>query len=180
MSITARKDRKYTVLPYQESWKDDFERIAKQLALIFGEVAVSIEHVGSTAVTGMSGKPTIDILVIITSVQTVDTLNDSMIELGYVALGDYVAENGRLFALEDDGERLVNVHCFENDHPHVRQLIVMRDFLCTHPDESKNYAQLKLDLYEKHPDDYVAYRAVKDPYLKDMQKRAFEWDDTRQ
>lgn len=179
MSITSRRNRKYSVLPYQESWKNDLQRIKKQLAPIFGEIAISIEHVGSTAVAGMSGKPTIDILVIVTSLQEVDYLNASMKKLGYVALGNYVDENGRLFALEENGERLVNVHCFENNHPHVRQLIVMRDFLQTHLDESEKYAQLKMDLYEKYPNDYVAYRTVKDPYLKEMQKRAFEWDDAR-
>lgn len=180
MQTSSRKDRKYTVLPYQPNWSSDFQAIKEQLASVFGDQALDIMHVGSTAIEGMSGKPTIDVLVIVNDIASVDGLNKAMTTLGYEALGGYVTPKGRLFAKEEDHERLVNVHCFERGHPNAHEMMIMRDFLLTHPDEVKAYADLKLDLYSKHPNDYVAYRAVKDPYLAEMKVRALEWEQDRQ
>lgn len=178
MQSSSRKDRKYTILPYQSSWADDFEAIKQQLTAVFGNQALEIMHVGSTAIVGMSGKPTIDVLVVVSTIADLDDLNGTMSELGYTALGEYVAPNGRLFAKEVNNERLVNVHCFEKDHPHAQEMIEMRDFLQNHPDEAKAYADLKIRLYDKYPDDYQAYRHVKDPYLAEMKERAIEWGKT--
>jgi GrpB-like predicted nucleotidyltransferase (UPF0157 family) len=113
--------------------------------------------------------------VIVDNIAGIDGLNRAMAELGYVALGEYVAPNSRLFAKEESNERLINVHCFEKDHPHAQEMIVMRDFLRSHPDEAKAYADLKIDLHRKYPEDYKEYRHFKDPYLTKMKARAIEW-----
>ncbi len=177
MPVTNRKNRKYSVVPYQESWVQDFQRIESELKPVFGDLAIAFEHVGSTAVEGMSGKPTIDVLIIVRNIQDVDALNEEMKKLGYTTLGDYIQQDLRLFAKEMNGERLINVHCSKQGHGHIKEMIVMRDFLRSHPAEAKEYAELKLDLFAKHPDDYIAYRAVKDSYLQEMKKRALAWSE---
>jgi GrpB-like predicted nucleotidyltransferase (UPF0157 family) len=176
MSVTNRKNRKYSIVPYQKSWVQDFLLIESELRPLFGELALAFEHVGSTAVDGMSGKATIDVLIVVRNILDVDALNGDMEKLGYTVLGDYIKQGGRLFAKEVDGERMVNVHCSEPDHDHIKEMIIMRDFLRSHPDEAKAYADLKIDLFQKYPEDYVAYRAVKDPYLVKMKTRALEWE----
>ena len=100
MPTSSAKDRTYTVVPYQKSWNDDFGKIKNQLLPVFGNQAIDIMHVGSTSIIGMSGKPTIDVLVIVDNIAGIDALNGAMAELGYVALGEYVAPNRRLFAKE--------------------------------------------------------------------------------
>ena len=59
------KTRKVIVLPYDESWKSDFEAIKKEIERAIGDLIIGIEHVGSTSVEGMSAKPCIDIDVVI-------------------------------------------------------------------------------------------------------------------
>ena len=49
------------VLPYDENWKQDFIDIKTELSHALGEIAISIEHVGSTSVEGLAAKPIIDI-----------------------------------------------------------------------------------------------------------------------
>lgn len=171
MSVTSAKDRKYAVVPYQKSWKDDFVAIKNQLSEIFGDTAIKILHVGSTAIEGMSGKPTIDVLVAVDNIESADRAVDAMSAIDYVALGEYVASDSRLFAKEVDGERIVNVHCFEATHPHAQEMIAMRDFFQDNPDEAKEYAKLKIDLFNKYPNDYKSYRAFKDPYLTKIKER---------
>jgi GrpB-like predicted nucleotidyltransferase (UPF0157 family) len=93
-----------------------FEKIRGDIAPIFGNIAEHIEHVGSTSIPGMAGKPTIDVLVIVRDVNAVDAINSKMTDLGYKALGEYVTPGGRLFARDEGDERLVNIHCFPSDH----------------------------------------------------------------
>ena len=53
------------VEPYNPKWKADFEAIKSEVAQALGEIALSIEHVGSTSVEDLSAKPIIDIDVVI-------------------------------------------------------------------------------------------------------------------
>lgn len=53
MQTSSRKDRKYSILPYQEHWREDFDEVAKAIAPIFGGNIIDIVHVGSTAIVGI-------------------------------------------------------------------------------------------------------------------------------
>ena len=57
--------RNIVVVPYDENWKQCFEKIAGELSAALGELALTIEHVGSTSVPGLTAKPIIDIDVVI-------------------------------------------------------------------------------------------------------------------
>ena len=47
------KTKKVIVVPYNEQWQNAFEIISSELAAVLGELALSIEHVGSTSVAGL-------------------------------------------------------------------------------------------------------------------------------
>ena len=49
------------VLPYDESWNSEFLKIKEEIEAAVGSLIIGVEHVGSTAVFGMSAKPCIDI-----------------------------------------------------------------------------------------------------------------------
>ena len=57
--------RHVVVMPYDLRWAQDFEKIASEIWEALGELALRIEHVGSTSVPGLSAKPIIDIDVVI-------------------------------------------------------------------------------------------------------------------
>ena len=67
--MPSTPDTSVEVVAYSEKWPVLFEqeRVALQGAL--GDAAMSIEHIGSTAVPGLSSKPTIDILVTVRSME---------------------------------------------------------------------------------------------------------------
>ena len=68
------------VVPYDNTWPAAFETIKQELTHALGELALGIEHVGSTSVAGLSAKPCIDIDVIIRDYsvfdQVVERLNE--------------------------------------------------------------------------------------------------------
>lgn len=49
------------VLPYDPSWKTDFENIKAEIQQSIGDLVIGIEHVGSAPVEGLSAKPIINI-----------------------------------------------------------------------------------------------------------------------
>ena len=61
-------------MPYDERWTQDFEAIASEIRNVLGELALAIEHVGSTAVLGLSAKPIIDIDVVIRDYAALDAV----------------------------------------------------------------------------------------------------------
>ena len=66
------------VLSYQESWKDDFEQISKELQEAAGKLILRIEHVGSTSVQGLSAKPIIDIDLVVSDDTDLTEVIDSL------------------------------------------------------------------------------------------------------
>jgi len=53
--------KRVAVLPYDEQWEQAFVHIKDEIQEALGSLALSIEHVGSTSVQGLSAKPIIDI-----------------------------------------------------------------------------------------------------------------------
>ena len=61
-----------TVVPYDAAWPGSFALLASDLRNSMGDVAVRIDHIGSTAVPGLSAKPVVDIQVSVRSLEPSD------------------------------------------------------------------------------------------------------------
>ena len=77
-----------TVFPYDEAWKEAFDSIKRELDAVLGDVAIAIEHVGSTSVPGLSAKPCIDIDIVIKDYSVFDEVVERLFKIGYVHEGD--------------------------------------------------------------------------------------------
>ena len=55
------------IVEYDPRWPEEFARLRDRARSAMGELLVSIEHVGSTAVPGLPAKPVIDMVVVIAS-----------------------------------------------------------------------------------------------------------------
>ena len=52
-----------TLYPHQTEWDEQARRTIKQLKELFGELAVDIQHVGSTSIPNIAAKPILDFAV---------------------------------------------------------------------------------------------------------------------
>ena len=68
---------------YDSAWPARFAHEAVRLSAALGPHAVAIEHVGSTAVPGLAGKPVLDIAVAVTSEGAADACIAPLQALGY-------------------------------------------------------------------------------------------------
>jgi GrpB-like predicted nucleotidyltransferase (UPF0157 family) len=133
-----------TLVDYDPSWPDLFDREATRIRAVLGDQVRRLEHVGSTSVPGLPAKPIIDIVL---------ALPDSSAELAYVPpmeAAGYVLRirepewfEHRLFKGPDTN---VNVHVFTDRSPEVARMLAFRDWLRTHDDERLLYERAKRDL----------------------------------
>ena len=93
--------KRVEVVPYDSAWASAFEEIKKELENAVGDLIVGIEHVGSTAVEGLSAKPIIDIDMIIKDHATFDVVVDRLNIIGYIHEGNLGIEGREAFKYAD-------------------------------------------------------------------------------
>lgn len=148
-----------------------YAKEAKKLWGVFGNLANTIEHIGSTAIPGIKAKPIIDILIVVSDLSAVDALNDSMKAIGYEPMFEYGIPNRRFF-LKGKINRTHHVHVFEQGHDAIENHLMFRNYLINHPEEAKNYSELKASLAKKYPHDIDQYMEGKNDFIKDIIKKA--------
>ena len=52
------------IVDYDPSWPAKFEEHAENIRVALADMALQVEHIGSTSVPGLAAKPKIDILVV--------------------------------------------------------------------------------------------------------------------
>ena len=164
------KDRRYTIGSYDPGWLNQFEEYEAKIKRIFPYV--QIEHIGSTSVPCMKGKSCIDVLVITDDLQNIEDNIPVMEQAGFEYAGQFVMENSRLFRVMKDHELLANIHFFLKGHPHIKEMLDLREYLRTHITEAEAYSNIKEELYKRYPNDYASYRKHKDEYMSELKKRA--------
>ncbi|MFH0873736.1 MAG: GrpB family protein [Candidatus Komeilibacteria bacterium] len=171
----SKKDRPYSVMPYQKDWPKQYNHEEKIINRVFGELAVSIEHIGSTSVEGMWAKPQIDILVIVNDLNTVDPLIQLMESQGYNYQPEFCKFNERYFTRDaPSGERLVSVHVMQPDNPEAQSHIYLREYLKSHPEEREIYSRVKKEAYESGAD-RLEYPQKKQKVLTKILAAAKKW-----
>ena len=145
------------------------ERAALQVAA--GHAARSIEHIGSTAVPGLSAKPTIDILVV------TDSTGEFLKRLPQVeALGcDYRADNTfarsstHLFLRKVlDGDRTRHLHVLRSGSPEIDDYRLFRDALRNDPALAQQYQRLKLALVAEYAANRTRYVTEKANWVSEV------------
>src|SRR3954470_24345262 len=85
--MTAGTDSKLvTIVPYDERWPADFAAISADLRRALGELAVRIDHIGSTSVPGLVAKDRIDMQVSVTDFERIELVQAALEEIGYTGV----------------------------------------------------------------------------------------------
>jgi GrpB-like predicted nucleotidyltransferase (UPF0157 family) len=156
------------VVPYQNNWLDAFISEHDVLATIFPKSAFQIEHVGSTAVPGLSAKPIIDIMVGAYSLNEVNERIEAMTGVGYeyIQQHEQVIPLRRFFAKPVVRPRHFHVHAVRVDSAFWRDHLLFRDALRNDSRLANEYAALKLQLAQQCGDDREAYTVAKGLFIE--------------
>ncbi len=150
-------------------------RESARLRSLLGEALVSVHHIGSTAVPGLPAKPIIDLLPVAADLCSIDDCTSLLEEAGYEAWGEYGLAGRRYFTKDSGGYRKHNLHVYERGHPCVERHIAFCTFLKHHDRLCEEYADLKREVYARHPADIMAYNDGKNAWIKRIEPRAIEW-----
>ncbi|MBW3519972.1 GrpB family protein [Flavobacterium sp. NKUCC04_CG] len=192
------------ILPFEKytvDWKKQFETIEIELLDALSELAVSVEHIGSTAVVGLSAKPVIDVLVGVAVESDLDKVAGLLSAGNYVYYEKYnvLMPYRRFFLLlnqspeqlgipkrftqSDEIPETVHDHQYRRAHIHVIPInsehwlrhIAFRDYLSAHQQVKAQYQTLKEHLVEREWKDGNDYNTYKDAFLKEHEQKAVTW-----
>ncbi|MDN5904012.1 MAG: GrpB family protein [Micrococcaceae bacterium] len=122
-------------------WPATFELIAARLRAALGPTALAVEHVGSTAVSGLPAKPVIDIDVTVADPADESSYREALEGAGFTLVVREPDWHGhRCFRLETPE---ANVHVFGPDCPETIRHRLFRDWLRVHPGDRDLYVEAK-------------------------------------
>ena len=164
--------KKVIVVPYDERWKSAFEEIKREIDSAIGHLIVGIEHVGSTAVEGLSAKPCIDIDVIIKDYTIFDAVVHELEAIGYIHEGDLGIKDREAFRYTDK-QHLQQHHLYvcPQYSQELHRHITFRDFLRSNPEAAQKYGEIKERAAQMFPSDIGQYIEYKPPCIEELYRK---------
>lgn len=166
--------RKVEVLSYNQKWPSLYEEEAKKLRAVLGENMISVYHIGSTSVPGLSAKNIIDIMPVVADIQVVDTYLQEMRNHGYEPKGENGIP-GRRYFQKGGKHRSHHIHIYPCGHIAIDRHLAFRDYLRTHSEAAHIYSQLTEQLAGQYPYDITSYVQGKEQLVLEIERQALEW-----
>jgi GrpB-like predicted nucleotidyltransferase (UPF0157 family) len=161
--------RRHTVrvVDHRPEWVTLAAAEVARLRDVLGELALDVQHVGSTAVPGLPAKPILDLAVAVRTPDDIPAVVARLVTAGYLDRGDQGREGGHLCVREAVPDlRTVHLHIVEQTDSQWRAYLAFRDRLRTDAGLRQQYATLKADLAARYPGDRAAYTAGKHDFIR--------------
>ena len=162
------------VVPYDTGWPALFSRRGAKLRAALGDVALRVDHIGSTSVQGLAAKPVIDIQVSVTSLEPIGAYRLPLEGLGF----NYRIDNADLtkrYFREAPGSRRAHIHVRRSGSWAEQFSLLFRDYMRTHQEDAARYAELKRRLAAQYGEDRHGYTEAKEPFIWEVMRLADRW-----
>lgn len=137
---------------------------------------LKVHHIGSTSVPGLAAKPIIDLIPVVLSLTELDSLQTRIESVGYQWHGEFGISGRRYCTFSDGaGMRVVQLHCYEQNSPHIERHLAFRDYLRAHPNIAKSYENEKRRAAQLHPENSHAYSDEKGEWIRNVEVEALAW-----
>ena len=155
---------------YDASWPEAFLLERKRLLSLFPGKFIEIQHIGSTAVAGMSAKPIIDILAGVASMAAAEALAEPLCVSGYTTSAEFNAAltDRKWFMRWANGHRTHHLHVVVHGEAPWKDRLRFRDVLRTQPELAARYVALKTELAARHSSDREAYTDAKEAFVQSL------------
>ena len=165
-----RLDGTISLAEYEPAWPAQFAVEADKIRGALGERALLLEHVGSTSVPGLAAKPILDILLVVANSADESAYVPALEQAGYVLrIREPNWYEHRLLRGIDPA---VNLHVLSPDCAETERMLLMRDWLRTHPDDRELYERTKRQLALKTWQFVQNYADAKTAVVEDILARA--------
>jgi GrpB-like predicted nucleotidyltransferase (UPF0157 family) len=164
---TLRNYREVRVVDYDTEWPAEFDVLAGRVRAFLAEIALRVEHVGSTSVPGLPAKPVIDLDVVVPSTGMMPIAIEKLAVIGYVHEGDLGIQGREAFRWPS-GEQRHHLYLLAEGARELRRHIAFRDSLRGDATLRDRYAALKRSLADRYRNDIEGYIAGKDEFVESV------------
>jgi GrpB-like predicted nucleotidyltransferase (UPF0157 family) len=175
-----------TIVPYDDRWPGEFAAIGAALRGVMGDLALRIDHIGSTSVPGLAAKDRIDAQLTVADFERFEPVQAALERLGYTGVPGILHDHQppgwagpdeqweKRFFRPPATQRPTNLHVRAAGRANQRYPLLFRDYLRAHPRSAAAYAELKRRLAENLRD-LDTYPDVKDPACDLIIAAAEDW-----
>ena len=162
----------FRIAPYDPLWARDYAAEADRIAHACRDLPLEVEHIGSTAIPGLSAKPIIDILIGVPPRASREPYIAAIRGLGYDHRGASGIPGRNYFRRGSPHTHHIHLVSWSSDvwHEHL----LFRDWLLSNPSAVAEYAVLKRELHAMFPDNREKYTEAKGPFISAALRRARE------
>ncbi|WP_040865507.1 GrpB family protein [Nocardia exalbida] len=162
---------------YNPAWPDWYAEEEAVIRAALGDVALRIEHTGSTSVPGLAAKPLIDILLLVPDADDEAAYLPALEAAGYalrVRQPDWYQHRCLVRRVQSGARRSVNAHVFspESGAPEIERILAFRDRLRAHDEDRKYYERTKRALARRDWKFVQHYANAKSEVIEEILGRA--------
>jgi GrpB-like predicted nucleotidyltransferase (UPF0157 family) len=121
-----------------------------------GDIAVAVEHVGSTSVPDLAAKPIIDIDIVVASAADVSVAIERLAVIGYAHRGNLGVEGREAFESPPGPPQRHLYLCIQGGTA-LQNHLALREYLRRNSDVAAKYGRLKKQLAARFPNDMNTY-----------------------
>ena len=167
--MSANLDEPVEIVDYNPIYEGRYRAERDRLRLGLATATLKFEHIGSTAVPGLAGKPVVDLMLGAPPAAwgALEELRARVVALGYEDLGE-AGVPGRISFRRRTKLRAFNVALVEEGGAHWRDNVALRDYLRAHPDAAAKYAEAKRAAVAGGAKTLLAYSEAKRVVLESL------------
>ena len=168
------------IADYDVRWPVMFENERVIIQKAIGEIAIDVQHIGSTSVPNLAAKPIVDIIISVAAIDLArDLCVDPLGEAGYEYVPEYeIVMPERLYFRKGD-PRSHHIHMVVEGTEFWRRHILFRDYLREHGDAAREYELLKKRLAKENGTDMDGYTDGKSDFIREAEEKATAWANWR-
>ncbi len=167
-------ENQWRIAPHDPEWRDRFLDLGIKLREALGELAVRIDHVGSTSVPGLDAKPIIDIQISVVDLENVSNYKGKIESLGFQWRSDN-SDKTKIYFREVPGNRRTHIHVRRAGSFSEQMTLLFRDYLREHPEDCLRYAEEKRRLMALYINYRPKYVEGKGPVVWSILQKAHTW-----
>lgn len=167
-------ENQWRIAKYDPEWKNMFMGLGSKLRSSLGDLAVRIDHVGSTSVIGLDAKPIIDIQISVMDFDDVSNFKTKIENLGFELRTENPDKTKHYFR-EVPGNKRTHIHVRQAGSFSEQKTLLFRDYLRKHPEDGLKYVGEKHRLMALFKNDRPKYGEGKSSTIWEILQRADNW-----
>jgi GrpB-like predicted nucleotidyltransferase (UPF0157 family) len=158
------------LVEYDARWPALFAAELQRIRDHCGALALRLEHIGGTSIPGMCAKPVLDIAAGLPGDASTLDYVAVLTHAGYEHRGERGVPGRQYFRRGEP--RTCHVHLVEEGGPLWRDYVAFRDYLRSHAEAARQFADLKRVLAARFPRDREAYMNAKSTHVQELLRLA--------